>query len=422
MFLYKKSAIVNATQMLQISSLYQWQEKPIDAILEGLDVFVSAPTSSGKSALFQLPAVAEEGLTLTIVLSPLRALQEDQVNSLHKKGIAAELLNSDLSSQARRQVLKKLPYSMLLYLAPEQLLCSDLQNELSQCTVARVVLDEAHILPQVEANFRKAYQKIGDFIQSLPSRPQVLALTATATVKDRKRIVKALGMENSKTFAFPLRRDNLALHIKRIEEKSTSRKKSGARLNLSQSVERALKDWNGKGRVIIYCPTVKGVKHLYHWLKGRNWPVTKYTGKMSHKKRLQSQERFLSGKRAIVIATNAFGLGIDISNVRLIIHAGLPLSMDGYVQEIGRAGRDGKKSLCLLLYSKHDFGKNQHILRHSLNSKSVQQAFDRLNALHRLVNAGSCIWSGIEKYFGQKNFTPCNNCSHCKSKSLKSQI
>jgi len=360
MYLYTINSKNIALGKLGITNLREWQIDPLESILQGKDVFIRKTTGGGKSLLFQLPAIMEKGKVLSIVISPLRALQQDQVTALRNKGINAVLLNSDLSKSERKKILQDLSSVNLLYLAPEQLGSKDLRESLKNCGVARIVVDEAHILPQAELSFREAYGKIGEFISFLEESPQIIACTATATPKDVNHIAKKLGMQNPRLFLLPVRRENLHLQIKRIEAKGKRGAKEVRKRNMRHAVERILEDWNGKGSVIIYCPTVKGVETTHKWLKARGWKVGKYTGKMKQSKRSKNQTAFMGGNKPIMVATNAFGLGIDKPDIRLVIHAGLPLSMDGYVQEIGRAGRDGKVSRCVLLYSKSDFDTNNH--------------------------------------------------------------
>jgi len=420
MHISSKECLAEALQKLGIANLRPQQEAPMEAILNNEDVIVLMPTSGGKSLLYQLPAVMEPG-SLTLVISPLKALQLDQVESLHSKGIRAAVLNSDLSAAEHRDVLEDMTKrGGLLYLAPEQLRSPAVAEALQSCPIlTRIAVDEAHILPQAKDDFRKAYGKIGSFIDSLPRHPQVIALTATATRKDVDRIRKSLNIDNASLFRTPMRRDNLRLYIKRIEAGGKTRK-GGQSIEhtLFQSVERELSKWDKDGTVIIYCPTVKLVKRLCKWLKARDYPVGKYHGKMKHAKRKAAQATFMSGKKSIMVATNAFGLGIDKPDVRLVIHAGLPLSMDGYVQEIGRAGRDGKKSRCVLFFTKADFERNKRILSHSGGNKAIRRKLKRLNALHGLVDSKKCLWRVIEKYFGEKPQKKCEKCCRCRQKSV----
>lgn len=404
---------------LGIANLRPQQEAPMEAILNNEDAIVLMPTSGGKSLLYQLPAVMEHG-DLTLVISPLKALQLDQVEALRSKGIRAAVLNSDLSAAEHSDVLEDMTeHGGLLYLAPEQLRSPTVAEALQSCPIlTRIAVDEAHILPQAKDDFRKAYGKIGRFIASLPRHPQVIALTATATRKDVARIRKSLDIDNAVLFRTPMRRDNLRLYIKRIESGGKTHKdRQSIEHTLFQSIERELSKWDEDSAAIIYCPTVKLVKQLCKWLKARDYPVGKYHGKMKRIKREAAQQAFMSGNKPIMVATNAFGLGIDKPDVRLVIHAGLPLSMDGYVQEVGRAGRDGRKSLCVLFYTKSDFDRNKRTLSQSGSRKAVARRLKRLNALHVLVDSRKCLWRVIEKSFGEKPQKKCRKCCRCKSKT-----
>lgn len=416
LLLYKKGTREQAIKQLGIDKLYPWQEEVVNAILNDDDVFVTAPTGAGKSVLFQVPAIMELGYALTIVVSPLRALQLNQIQELKMAGVQAEYLNSDLSNQERRKVLDKLQKICLLYLAPEQLRREDLHTALKECFVKRIVIDEAHILPQVELEFRPAYGKIREFIQSLPDRPQILACTATATAEDRRRIIKALGMKEQKKFIMPVRRDNLQLLIKDIKPNKNSCEPDS---NLFHAVERAISQQRKKDSVIVYCPTVSRSEKLQKWLSGRGFKVGLYTGKTSQNKREKVQEGFFSGKPSIIVATNAFGLGINKPDVRLIIHAGIPLTLSEYVQELGRAGRDGAPAASLLFRVSGDFDKNKHILSYSKKQKEVRRSIRDLSALKDLLDSQECLWRGIETYFGEKPGKPCGCCSRCVMRKFK---
>ena len=414
--------LYDGLQKLGITNLRQQQEAPMQAIFDGKDAIVLMPTAGGKSLLYQLPAVMDDTGKLTLVISPLKALQLDQVDALRSKGIRAAVLNSDLSAAEHSSVLEDMTRrGGLLYLAPEQLQNMAVADALRTANLTRIAVDEAHTLPQAKDDFRKAYGKIGSFIDSLSLHPQVIALTATATRKDVARIRKSLDIDNASLFRTPMRRDNLRLYIKRLDSSGKTRNGTCSQSiehQLFQSVERELSKWDEHGAVIIYCPTVKLVKRLCKWLKARDYPVGKYHGKMKHAKRKAAQQAFMRGKKPIMVATNAFGLGIDKPDVRLVIHAGLPLSMDGYVQEIGRAGRDGKKSRCVLFFTKADFERNKRILSHSGGNKAIRRKLKRLNALHGLVDSKKCLWRVIEKYFGEKPQKKCEKCCRCSQKSV----
>lgn len=406
--------IAAGLQKLEVANLRPAQEAPLRAILSGADALVLLPTGGGKSLLYQLPAVMDGEGKLTLVVSPLRALQQDQVAALTAKGIRAAVLNSDLSPARHSAVLRDAcAHGGLLYLAPEQLQNAAVVDMLTHADIVRIAVDEAHILAQTQDDFRRAYAEIGRFAAGLPRRPQLLALTATATKADCRRIRDSLGLRDAQTFRTPIRRPKLRLSVKQIEAGKHGKTLESIRF---QAVERALESWNGKGSAIIYCPTVKMVKALHRWLKGRGYAVGKYHGKCKRRKREKAQARFMAGKTSIMVATNAFGLGIDKPDIRLIIHAGLPLSLDSYVQEIGRAGRDGKKAKCMLFYAKNDVTRNERILRHGGKKKVVAQRLNRLHALRKLLNKDQCLWRGIEKYFGQKPHKKCGKCCNCRKK------
>ncbi len=401
---------------LGIWKLRPQQEEAMKAICQGLDALIVMMTSGGKSALFQIPAIARFP-RVSLVISPLKALQEDQVHALLAKNIPAFVLNSDMAEAKRKQVLKEVvDRGGILYLAPEQLQNKEVRKALLSADVALVAVDEAHVLAQSKDDFRTAYGEIGTFINTLPDRPQVLALTATATPFDCHTIIESLKMRDPEVFKFPIRRDNLHLYVKALETKSKAHKRNTLEINRFNAVERELDAWNGDGAAIIYCNTVTMVKSLYEWLKARDYPVCKYHGKMDLNERNKSQKQFMSGSRPIAVATNAFGLGIDKPDVRLIIHAGLPLSLDGYVQEIGRAGRDGKKSRCVLFYAKSDFSVNERILKHSSSAETKCLKLRRLQALRELIKSHKCLWREIEKYFGQKPKGNCGKCCNCQCK------
>ncbi|NBH78335.1 hypothetical protein D3Z52_09130 [Clostridiaceae bacterium] len=210
-------------------------------------------------------------------------------------------------------------------------------------------------------------------------------------------------MENMTVCVSPIRHKNLNLWIKRVDVKAKKEKTEAVWRGKRRMVESALREWNGDGSVILYCPTVKDVKRLHRWLKAKDWKAVNHHGKMADSKRTASQAKFLQGDTNIMVATNAFDLGIDKPDVRLIIHAGLPLSMDGYVQEIGRVGRDGKAADCLLIYALTDVAKNKAALSHGVKKKRRNEAMKRLNALNTLARSKKCIGKEMKRYFGEKS-------------------
>ena len=319
--MYNKD-IYPALQTFGIEHLRDEQERALTPILAGRDVLVRLRTGGGKSLLYQLPALLDEPGSLTLVFSPLRALQRDQVQALERRGVRSALLNSDLSTFAHAAILRDFTANGgLLYLAPEQLRREDVCTTLAAAHVRRVVVDEAHILPQVEHAFRKDYRRIGPFIESLPKHPQVLAFTATATCSDLNYIAERLCMHDPKRLPFPIRRKNIKIYVKKItirDKTEKTRKLQNARLIMLDNV---LRKYRKHGATIIYCPRVKDVKRTTKWLRSRDYPVKAYYGKMKRCKRAHVQDYFLTKKHPIIVATNAFGLGIDRPDVRLVVHA-----------------------------------------------------------------------------------------------------
>jgi ATP-dependent DNA helicase RecQ len=307
------------------------QVQPLKAILEGYDIVVQMPTSGGKSLLFQVPAILWRP-RLTVVISPLKALQSDQVKVLRAKGVEARLLNSSLAPDERKATLRAIREKALtlLYIAPEQLQNTEVLEALEKADIALLAVDEAHVLAHTQDSFRRSYRKIGKFVNNLPKRPLVAAFTATATRRDRRTIIRSLKMENMTVCVSPIRHKNLNLWIKRVDVKAKKEKTEAVWRGKRRMVESALREWNGDGSVILYCPTVKDVKRLHRWLKAKDWKAGNHHEKMADSKCTASQAKFLQGDTNIMVATNAFDLGIDKPDVRLIIHARLA-SVDGRV-------------------------------------------------------------------------------------------
>ena len=239
-------------------------------------------------------------------------------------------------------------------------------------------------------------------------------MTATATPQDMQRIEKSLRMADTARCIFSIRRENIRLCLKKIEvhgRDSVTNRLRHARL---VAVEQALNTYRGKGATIIYCPTVGDVRRTAKWLRGRGYTARKYHGKMRPKSREKAQRAFLEKKRPIIVATSAFGLGIDRPDVRLVIHAGLPLGMDSYVQEVGRAGRDGKKSYAVLLYAPQDVAVCKRIIGRSGGKKTVRRGLKSLDALQKAIRSERCLWQSIERYFGQHKGKKCGKCTKCR--------
>lgn len=395
---------------LGVDQLHPEQVAPMKAINAGDDTIVVLRTGGGKSILFQAPALADDESAVTVVFSPLIALQQDQVGALRKRLKEADLegvvfcLNSTMGREERKRALEAITNGKvkLLYIAPEQLANTETVAALEKAHISRVVVDEAHILVQDTEGFRPAYGQIGQWVKGLNQKPQILAFSATLTKKELSALDVALCMDTPKVFRFPVRRKNLKLYAKSIQVNGKSDKVAALFRLRMQAVERELSEWNGKGSAIIYCPTISMVKKTTKWLKGGEWSVAQYHGKRTAKQREKAMSKFLSGKRTIMVATSAFGLGVDKPDVRLVIHAAPPLSLDGYTQEIGRAGRDGKKARCVLFYASQDWNLCAQTVRHGTPKKAKNKGLKRLEKLKELVRKGRLRWKEIEHHFGVK--------------------
>ena len=381
-----------AMHQLGVTRLRTEQSKVLACILQNRDVLVRLCTGGGKSLLFQLPALLDEPGQLTLVFSPLLALQEDQVSALKKKGVRAALLNSSLSKRRHAATLRDFVQNGgLLYLAPEQLRREDVRTALSTARVRRVVVD----------GFRPAYAEIGAFIKSLRIPPQILAFTATATASDFSYIARSLHMDEPKRFLFSVKRPNLKISIKEFNVRgkdNVKRRKRMQRLKMLDAVLRQHRPRNGA--TIVYCPTVNDVKRTTKYLRGEKYSAKAYYSELPKGRKKRVLRYFLTKKRPIVVATNAFGLGIDRPDVRLVVHAGLPLGIDAYAQEIGRAGRDGKKARAVLLYTPTDFADASRIIRQNNNDTTDYRGEKRLDALKKVIAEPKKAWKGIAKYFG----------------------
>lgn len=402
--LYRRGEREIALEKLGIETLHMWQEEVLPHILCFEDVLYMIPTSGGKSLLYQLPAVMDGGAALTIVISPMLALQKDQVSTMRDHGIQSEFLNSELSVEERYRILNGLGSVSLLYLAPEQLGSHDLLNALSRCEVSRVVVDEAHLLPEQKDGFRPAFAQIGNFIRSFADRPQVIACTATATETERKTIIESLHMDEPFVYEGSIHRSNLYLAVKHVSKKEY----------IENLVLAELNNWNKKGRALIFAPSIPMVKELKGVLKNHGVKALGYHAKMSPKDKENNVEKFRSGKCKVMIATSAFGLGVDIPNIHLIIHAGLPLGFSDYVQQIGRGGRDGKPTRCVLIYTKSSKSSNMFTVLKSGPANYARKSAD-MDDLLDAICSDTCLWESIAKFYGQK-LHHCGHCDHCQRK------
>ncbi len=382
------------------TSFRKGQESIINSILSKKDVLAIMPTGGGKSICYQLPALMLDGMT--IVISPLISLMKDQVDALKTMGINAAFINSSLSSKEFNEILsniRKNNYKML-YIAPERLDAQEFLELINNNNISQIAIDEAHCVSQWGHDFRLSYRRISDFIKSLPKRPIVTAFTATASEEVRTDIINLLCLENPDYYITGFDRENLSINI----VKSSSKNKYI--LNYIQNHK------NESG--IIYVATRKEVENIYNGLSKRNISVSKYHAGLSKNERSKNQEDFINDDVDIMIATNAFGMGIDKPNIRWVIHYNMPQSIENYYQEIGRAGRDGEKSECVLLFSPGDVHIQKYLIDIGVeNPERKLFQHKKLQYMIDLVYSNSCYRKTILSYFGENYIDNCNNCSNC---------
>lgn len=383
------------------SSFRKGQEEIINEIINKKDVVAIMPTGGGKSICYQVPALILEGIT--IVISPLISLMKDQVDGLNSMGINSAYINSSLSNLEINDILLKVKNEdiKILYIAPERLESMEFLNTISNAKVAQISVDEAHCVSQWGHDFRSSYRRISKFINILRERPIVSAFTATATKEVREDIVKLLDLNNPKVFISGFDRENLKIIIEKgINKKAYILNYINANLDASG---------------IIYCATRKEVDSLYELLDERGLSVTRYHAGLSDDERKVNQEDFVYDRKSIIIATNAFGMGIDKPNIRYVIHYNMPKNIEGYYQEIGRAGRDSEKSECILLFSPGDVQKQKYIIdMGTVNPTRKVNELEKLQTMTDLVYYTGCYRRYILNYFGEELKEDCGNCSSCE--------
>jgi ATP-dependent DNA helicase RecQ len=375
------------------------QREIMEEILAGRDAFALLPTGGGKSLCFQIPGLLLP--RLTVVVSPLIALMKDQVDSLHAAGVAATYLNSSLTaaeSSARLRGLHAGQYK-LLYLAPERLMLSGVLENLQRWGVSLLAIDEAHCISEWGHDFRPEYRQIAALRNLFPKTP-LLALTATATPRVREDIVTQLRLEKARRFVASFNRPNLTY---RVEAKSKSYEK----------VRFFIKSRRSEAG-IIYCQSRKGAEELASKLANDGIPALPYHAGLTTSERAKNQELFLRDKTNVICATIAFGMGINKSNVRFVIHYDLPKNIEGYYQETGRAGRDGLPSECLLLYSSGDAVKQRRFIDEKTDPEERRIALEQLQQILHYAEAEQCRRSTLLDYFGEKGSEGnCGGCDNC---------
>ena len=386
------------------------QDELVQAILSGRDTLGIMPTGAGKSICYQVPALALPGLTL--VISPLISLMKDQVGALNEAGVPAACINSALSFEEMRDALYfagRGEYK-LLYVAPERLTAPFFLDFARRVPISMVTVDEAHCISQWGQDFRPSYLKILDFLASLPQRPLVSAFTATATAEVRDDIIRALGLEDPFVITTGFDRPNLYFAVEKPSSKPSAL--------LAHLLQR--RDKSG----IVYCSTRKTVEEVCDMLLSRGLPATRYHAGLDPEERLANQDDFLYDRKTIMVATNAFGMGIDKSNVSFVIHYNMPKNMESYYQEAGRAGRDGEAADCILLYNGQDVRTAEFLIEHShendddsIDEKTrralIERDMERLRQMTFYATTTDCLRRYILNYFGEKAPVCCGHCGNC---------
>ena len=393
------------------------QEELVDGILDRRDVFGIMPTGGGKSICYQLPGLMLPGVTL--VISPLISLMHDQVMALKAAGIPGAYVNSSLTFPQLRAVYRNMLLGKykIIYVAPERLESEGFLDAVMQMDISMVAVDEAHCISQWGQDFRPSYLRIVEFIRRLPHRPVIAAFTATATAKVREDVKRILQLRSPVEVVTGFDRPNLYFEVRHPEMKEAE-------------LLKLLDKRKGKSG-IVYCSTRKSVEHICQFLTDRDFAATRYHAGLEEGERMANQDAFLYDEKTIMVATNAFGMGIDKSNVNFVIHYNMPKSLEAYYQEAGRAGRDGSNADCILLYGARDVqiarffienGSENEDLSEEQRELIKKQDYQRLEAMVTYCKTRSCLRGWILEYFGQKHPQVCGNCGSCAKEYEKKDI
>lgn len=395
------------------------QAELIDNIMSGRDAVGIMPTGAGKSVCYQIPALLLDGIT--VVISPLISLMKDQVSSLVQSGVPAAYINSSLTAAQNREVMRRAAGGAykIIYAAPERLDTADFLEFSQHSRISMVTVDEAHCVSQWGQDFRPSYLKIKEYVTALPERPIVSAFTATATAAVKKDIETMLELHEPFSITTGFDRSNLYFEVRRPSR----------RMDELLSI---MKENRGKS-CIIYCSTRKNVELVCDTLCGEGFSATRYHAGLSDEERRENQDDFLYDRKNVMAATNAFGMGIDKSNVSLVIHFNMPKNLESYYQEAGRAGRDGEPASCILLYSGQDVRTHEFMIKKSseenadeisdeLRKELLKRDLERLKQMTFYSTTSHCLRSFILKYFGESGVDNCGHCSSCLEERVPTDI
>ena len=389
-------------------SFRKGQEQVIRGVMNYQDMLCVMPTGGGKSVCYQVPALVMDGTVL--VISPLISLMKDQVDALHQAGIPAAYINSSMSSEEYFETMERAVQGeyQLLYVAPERLDSSSFKNQLRRMTIPMVAIDEAHCISQWGHDFRPSYRNISSIVSLFDKKPVLLALTATATPAVREDICKQLGISEDNTVMTGFERANLTFSVVKGQDR-----------------EKFVKEYVRKNEGeagIIYAATRKAVDSVHDFLQRSGVKVAKYHAGLGDIERQSGQDRFLNDEVAVMVATNAFGMGIDKSNIRYVIHYQMPKNMESYYQEAGRAGRDGLDSACTVLFSSQDVQTQRFLIDQSQDQSRIPAELEKLQSMIDYCHTETCLQKFIIQYFGETDVVDCGRCANCTDTRESSDV